>query len=124
MSNLRSETNAPSILLVEDDGLLRMTIADFLRDRGYPVVEATSGDEAISTLETVGDVDVVFSDVHMPGNVDGFGLARWVSRHRPEVPVLLTSGVYTEDGVVPKPYDVADVEERIKRLLNTQPLSR
>lgn len=119
MSCREPHAPAPNILIVEDDGLLRMAVADFLRDMGHAVVEATTGEEAVSILQTCTDVDVVFSDVQMPGTVDGLGLARWVRTHRPHVPVLLTSGVFAnaEDGVVPKPYNIVDIEARIRRLL-------
>ena len=68
-----------AILVVEDDVLVRMPIAQYLRDCGYKVVEAVNADEAIAVLlhqETV--VDVVFSDIEMPGSIDGFGLAKWI----------------------------------------------
>ena len=119
MSCLELHAPAPNILIVEDDGLLRMAVADFLRDMGHVVVEATTGDEAVSILQTGTRVDVVFSDVQMPGTVDGLGLARWVRTHRPRVPVLLTSGVFAsaEDGAIPKPYDIVDIEASIRRLL-------
>lgn len=68
-----------TILVVEDDVLVRMPIAQYLRDCGYKVVEAVNADEAIAVLlhqETV--VDVVFSDIEMPGSIDGFGLAKWI----------------------------------------------
>jgi CheY-like chemotaxis protein len=80
-----NETKAQeTILLVEDEVLVRMPIAQYLRDCGYKVVEAVNADEAIAVLmhpETV--VDIVFSDIEMPGSVDGFGLAKWIREHRP-----------------------------------------
>ena len=81
-------TNKPevqeTVLLVEDEVLVRMPIAQYLRDCGYKVIEAVNADEAITVLlhkETV--VDLVFSDIEMPGAVDGFGLAKWIREHRP-----------------------------------------
>jgi CheY-like chemotaxis protein len=71
-----------TVLVVEDDVLIRMPIAQYLRDCGYKVIEAANGDEAMAVLshkETV--VDVVFTDIEMPGALDGFGLAKW-TRHR------------------------------------------
>ena len=70
-----------TILVVEDDVLVRIPIAQYLRDCGYKVIEAVSADEAMTVLlhrEIV--VDVVFSDIEMPGSVDGFGLAKWDTR--------------------------------------------
>lgn len=119
MAKLASGGRIPSILVVEDDALLRLMVADFLRDAGYAVIEARSAAEAISTVERAIDVDLVFSDVQMPGDADGLDLARWLQAHRPDVPVILTSGVYlsAEEGVIPKPYDIADVEALIRTRL-------
>ncbi len=61
-----------------------MPIAQYLRDCGYRVIEAVNADEAITVLlhrDTV--VDIVFSDIEMPGAMDGFGLAKWIREHRP-----------------------------------------
>ena len=77
-----------TILVVEDDVLVRMPIAQYLRDCGYKVIEASDADEAMQVLqhqETM--VHVVFSDIEMPGAVDGFGLAKWVRERRPGLDV-------------------------------------
>ena len=69
---------------------MRIPIAQYLRDCGYKVIEAVSADEAMTVLlhrEIV--VDVVFSDIEMPGSVDGFGLAKWIREHRPGLDVVL-----------------------------------
>ena len=116
-----------TILIVEDDVLVRMPIAAYLRDCGYKVIEAVNADEAMTVLlhkETV--VDIVFSDIEMPGAVDGFGLAKWIREHRPGLDVLLAGTVpravdtakeLCEQGPVPKPYDAQIVHNHIKRLL-------
>jgi CheY-like chemotaxis protein len=67
-----------------------MPISQYLRDCGYKVIEAANADEAMTVLlhkETV--IDIVFTDIEMPGTLDGFGLARWVRDHRPGVDVIL-----------------------------------
>ena len=106
---------------------MRMPIAQYLRDCGYKVIEAANADEAITVLrheETV--VNLVFSDIEMPGVVDGFGLAGWIHQHRPALDVLLTGTVpravesakeLCEQGPVPKPYDAQTVHNRVRRLL-------
>ena len=116
-----------TILLVEDEVLVRMPIAQYLRDCGYKVIEAVNADEAMTVLmhkETV--VDIVFSDIEMPGAIDGFGLAKWIREHRPGLDVLLAGTVsravdnakeLCEEGPVPKPYDAQIVHNHIKRLL-------
>jgi DNA-binding NtrC family response regulator len=124
-------TNKPevqeTVLLVEDEVLVRAPIAQYLRDCGYKVIEAANADEAMTLLmhkETV--VDIVFSDIEMPGAVDGFGLAKWIREHRPGLDVLLAGTVprtvenaqqLCEQGSVPKPYDAQIVHNHIKRLL-------
>jgi len=109
----------PTILVVEDDVLIRLALADFLRDNGYQVVEAGSAGEAMSMVEGSVHVDLVVTDIEMPGDLDGLDLARWLRTHRPEVPVIITSGIHVcaEENVVAKPYDFMEVEERIRRLL-------
>lgn len=116
-----------TILIVEDDVLVRMPIAQYLRDCGYKVIEAVNADEAMTVLrhqETV--VDIVFSDIEMPGAVDGFGLAKWIREHRPGLDVLLAGTVpravesakgLCEQGPVPKPYEAQMVHNHIRRLL-------
>jgi CheY-like chemotaxis protein len=117
----------PTILVVEDEVLIRMSVADYLRECGYRVIEAGNGDEALAILETDTRIDVLFTDVQMPGSVDGFGLAQWIRRERQGVKVILTSGVMRtsevagdlcEEGpMLAKPYDHSDLERRIRILL-------
>jgi DNA-binding NtrC family response regulator len=116
-----------TILLVEDEVLVRMPIAQYLRECGYRVIEASNADEAMTVLlhkETV--VDIVFSDIEMSGAVDGFGLAKWIRKHRAGLDVLLAGTVpravekakqLCEQSSVPKPYDAQIVHDHIKRLL-------
>jgi CheY-like chemotaxis protein len=108
-----------TVLIVEDEFLLRWAAADFLRERGYLVIEATSVPDAISIFESGAHVDLVFSDVHMPGTLSGHDLAEWLEQHRPKMPVLLTSGSPSEGHKLPpgaqrrfitKPYELGDIE--------------
>jgi DNA-binding NtrC family response regulator len=122
--------NQEIILLVEDDVLIRMSIALYLRDCGYKVIEAVNADEAMTLLlhkETV--VDIVLSDIDMPGSTDGFGLSRWVREQRPGLDVILAGTVpravnaakeLCDDGPLPKPYEPQAVHDRIRRLLATR----
>ena len=87
------EQSAPTVLVVEDDILVRAVAAENLRDCGYKVVEAGSADDAIRLINAGIGVDLVFSDVNMPGSMDGFGLALWLRQHWPETRILLTSGI-------------------------------
>ena len=118
---------APTILVVEDEVLIRLAVADYLRDCGFRIVEAGSADEAILVLRAEIEIDVVFSDVNMPGSMDGFGLAQWIRGERPGLKVILTSGVMRktkaagdlcERGpILAKPYDHGGLERRIRELL-------
>ena len=87
------QADPPTVLVVEDEVLIRMSTADYLRGCGYHIIEVGSGDEAVAVLKTDVRIDVVFTDVSMPGNLNGFGLAQWVRSERPGVRVILTSGV-------------------------------
>jgi CheY-like chemotaxis protein len=118
----------PILLVVDDDLMVREPIADYLREVGYQVLEAGDAQEAIDLVDHADHVDLVFSDVRMPGELDGIGLARWVHAHRPDLPVLLTTGyggggwlgggVGREVRVLQKPYTQAQVLHHIRRLLS------
>jgi CheY-like chemotaxis protein len=83
----------PRVLVVEDEALVRMAVAESLEFAGFKVVEAGTGEEAVSLMERGGpQIDLVFTDVRMPGSVDGFALNAWVSQHYPGIPVFLASG--------------------------------
>ena|SRR5215475_8919193 len=117
----------PSVLVVEDEVLVRTSVAEYLRACGYRVLEAKDADEATLILRNDDDIDIVFTDVQMPGSLDGFGLAQWVRRERPRTRVIITSGVVraseaardlcAEGPLLAKPYDHRDLERRIRRLL-------
>ena len=81
-----------TILFVEDEVLTRMDMAEFLRQSGYRVSEAASAAEAIDALSSKLAVDLVITDVRMPGDMDGFALAEWIRANRPGVEVIVTSG--------------------------------
>lgn len=115
-----------TVLVVEDELLVREVIVEYLRDCGFRVIEASNADDAIKMLRTDPRIDVVFSDVLMPGTLDGFGLAQWIRREQPNVRIILTSGLartaaaseLCADGpLMPKPYNYGDVEGRIRSLL-------
>lgn len=92
VATVRSTASLPSILIVDEDLLIRGAAADFLRDRGYYVIEAAHSAEAVFLLQNaVAAVDLVLASVEMPG-MHGLELAHWVRQHRPELPILITSG--------------------------------
>lgn len=115
-----------AILIVEDEVLIRFALADFLRDNQYKVYEARDAEEAIQLLSFYkADVDVVFADVRLPGALDGFKLAQWVQRYRPEASMILGSG-YSIDMrdtaaanaiFFAKPYDLKAVRTALSDLM-------
>lgn len=122
---------APSharVLVVEDEPLLRMFNADMLIDAGFDVLEAADANEALHLLETIDDIRVVFTDVEMPGAIDGFALAQRIEAQWPEIGVLVTSGrrypkeVFTAASrcFVPKPFRVAQVVELIDAFVQSR----
>ncbi|MBX3575422.1 MAG: response regulator [Mesorhizobium sp.] len=124
-----SETGPSSqtVLVVDGDVITRTVIADYLRHCGYRVIEANSGEEAVAALEHEGfRVDVVLSDVRLPGPMSGFLLSQWVRQNKPGVEVVLSSvveraaeaaGDLCEEGpALAKPYDPKTVVDHIKRL--------
>lgn len=80
------------ILVVEDETLIRMVGAEILEDAGFDVLEAADADEALRILQAHDDVLLLFSDVDMPGSMDGLDLARVVHERWPDIRLLLTSG--------------------------------
>src|SRR3954449_1021780 len=84
----------PVILLVEDEFLIRTHAAEMIRDAGFEVAEAANADEAIVILESRRDIRVVFTDIQMPGSMDGLKLARAVRDRWPPVQIVATSGHY------------------------------
>lgn len=119
----------PVILLVEDETLVRIATAEHLRDAGYTVIEAATGDEAKAVLESGVPVNLVFSDVNMPGEMDGIGLAEWVMAQGRAPVVVLTSGLADVlaqarercpqvRAFFAKPYEYEDVERSIASLLS------
>jgi two-component system, response regulator PdtaR len=117
-----------TLLVVDDEPLVRMNTAEHLAEAGFRVVEASDGAQAIEALKADDTISGVFSDIQMPGAVDGFSLRRWVEQNRPRVVVLLTSGVSNVQSaaghlgrprwIVFKPYDMRDVEKRLRELLS------
>jgi CheY-like chemotaxis protein len=120
-------TNAEStavVLLVEDEELVRALAAWRLEDAGFEVVQASNAAEALELIKSRPDVDVLFTDVQMPGPLDGMGLARKIHEQRPNVLLLVTSGnVRPGKGEIPdhghflaKPYRCQDVISEIDAL--------
>jgi CheY-like chemotaxis protein len=126
LDHQRADDAAPStILVVEPDILARMVIASYLRDCGYTVLEGVSAADVMAVLGSGQKIDVIFSEVQLCGNVDGFGLARWIRGRYPDVDVILTTGTrrtadkasdLCEEGPLEKPYHPQEIVRRINFL--------
>ncbi len=118
-----AERPAGRILIVEDDVLIRAAAAQYLRGAGFEILEAISVDQALELLRA-GPIQVVFTDVKLPGAQSGLDLMRIVQSEFPRTKVLLTSGVVkssevTLEGItlLRKPYFLFEVERHVRALL-------
>jgi len=119
-NNRLRQANAPKkqvVLVVEDEPLLRLMAIDLVEDAGFEAVEARDAAEAIHILEGRSDIRIVFTDIDMPGTMDGLKLAAAVRDRWPPIKIIITSGHFRlEDGGIPahtvffpKPYDPAEI---------------
>ena len=125
-ADLQQPGTAPArivVLLVEDEVLIRMLLADALRQADCDVIEAANAEEAFAVLHTSQEPDVLVTDVRMPGAVDGFELAAYVRRAKPGLKVIITSGHAGPDGPIgladaflPKPYELSAIVGRVRSL--------
>ena len=114
--------NIPTVLIVEDEPLVRLCAVETLEDAGFAVIEAGNADEAIRILESRLDIRVVFTDIHMPGSMDGLKLAHAVRNRWPPIKIIVTSGrerVRTQDlpdggRFFAKPYDPSEIREALR----------
>jgi CheY-like chemotaxis protein len=85
-------TPVPNVLVVEDEMILRMRAVDIVEDAGFCPVEAVNADEAMSILESRSDISLLFTDIQMPGSIDGLKLAHAVHERWPSIKIILVSG--------------------------------
>jgi len=120
---------AGSILLVEDDDEVATLVTEMLQELGYRVTRAASAESALGALANDRHVDLVLSDIMMPGHMNGLGLARELKARRPGLPVLLTSGYAgavidsAQDeniGVLRKPYDIGELDSALRKAVERQ----
>lgn len=114
-----------TVLLVEDEILISNLVADELSEHGFVVHEAANGTEALRFIDSGAAVDVLFTDINLPGSIDGTELAIRVREMRPDLPIVYCSGRYgasnigrlvTRSVFVPKPYDPTDLCTLLTRL--------
>lgn len=121
-----TEARPVVVLLAEDEVILRLSTAEDLRTTGFSVIEAASADEAWTVLSSGADVDILFTDVQMPGHIDGIELAQRARRLRPALKIIVTSGqapewrgVRSADLFVGKPFDFDRLVKLLTELVNT-----
>jgi CheY-like chemotaxis protein len=113
------------VLVVEDERLIRMVVADALAEAGIVVVEAQNANEALRVLgDKAIDVHVLFTDIHMPGHIDGLALAHHVREHWPWIGLLIASGLASPTAsemphgcrFMPKPYTIDHAINHVREL--------
>jgi CheY-like chemotaxis protein len=119
-------TNSSRVLIVEDEFLIRLTLAEVLSDEGYTVIEAETADEAVKLLQAGPPIDVLLTDIQLPGQLDGKALVRHVRETQPDLPVIFMTGrPDTMDGRSPdakeiyvaKPYLPSEICTAVRRML-------
>jgi DNA-binding NtrC family response regulator len=128
-----SEVPNQTVLVVEDEVLLRLVAADELRQQGYGVTEAANADEAMAVLRAGTMIDLVLTDIQLQGTLDGIGLARFVRSNLPRSKVIAVSGQLSAmrgeelfDAFFPKPYAMDHLVKCVRQLLDRddEPLDR
>jgi DNA-binding response OmpR family regulator len=115
-----------TVLVIEDEILVRVEVADVLREAGMCVIEARDADEAIEHLRVGRSVDFVFADIELPGTMNGLEFCAAIERRFPQLKFLVTSGrISAQEAMfvgsfIPKPYNPADVVARIRAALAEQ----
>ena len=120
-----SEPKRAVILIVEDELLIRLNAVEMIEEAGFEVLEAASADEAIAILERRLDITVVFTDIQMPGSIDGLKLAAAVRDRWPPIKIVATSGqikIGASDlpqggRFLPKPYSPAEITKTLRELI-------
>jgi CheY-like chemotaxis protein len=124
-SNKMTDTELEVLMVVDPDVLVRMALAEYLRECGYKVIEGITAEDAWSVLQSGRKPDLILSDVQLPGATDGFQLAKRIREAHPDIQVILTSsaakaaeraGDLCDEGPLPKPYHHEDVLRRIRLL--------
>jgi two-component system, response regulator PdtaR len=87
-----SASKRPVVLIVEDEALVRMDANETIEAAGFDVIEAVNADQAIAILEQRSDIRLIFTDIHMPGSMDGLKLAHFVNGRWPPIKIIATSG--------------------------------
>ena len=123
---MADNSTRPSILVVEDESLVRMMAVDMFEEAGFHVLEASTGEKALKLLEEYGDLSALFTDVELANDIDGFYLARVVHDAHPDMPIIVVSGqCVAKNGDLPKgarfigkPYDPDVVTAMLNEMIS------
>jgi len=116
----------PVVLIVEDELLVRMDAVEVIEADGFEVIEAKNADDAIAILEQRNDIGLIFTDIDMPGSMDGLKLAHFVKDRWPPIKIIATSGhtkITAKDlpeggRFMPKPYNATEIADAIHELIS------
>ena len=118
------------VLVVEDEALIRISALQIIEDAGFAVAEASNADEAIRILQNRTDIRAVFTDIRMPGSMDGWKLARAIRGRWPPIHLILASALIPDLSELPangvfirKPYSAEQVTAALYELFNHDPAS-
>jgi CheY-like chemotaxis protein len=114
-----------AVLIVEDDTLVRLLAVDIVEEAGYIALEAADADEAVSILEARSDIAVLFTDINMPGSMDGLKLAHAVRNRWPPVKIIMVFGqvrltasdLPPNTHFFPKPYQTSQMVSQLRALM-------
>ena len=113
------------VLVVEDEMLLRMRAVDMVEDAGYIPVEAADADQAVAILESRSDIALMFTDIQMPGSMDGLGLAHSVHERWPPIKIIMVSGqlklantdIPTDSRFFEKPFEAGEMIAEMQNMI-------
>ena len=115
-----------TVLVVEDDSMIRMGVITAVQDEGYLVLSAANADEALRVLDAHPDIDVLFTDIRMPGSMDGLALANRVHQSHPQMEIVIASGNLQPASdrmplgarFLPKPYEILQIGDVLRDLID------
>ena len=124
MSNIGGKLS--KVLIVEDEFLVRLTLAEALSDEGFQVLEAETGDDALPILQSHREISLLLTDIQLPGTINGHALALKARENLPDLPIIFMTGGPNEDTddsvrdvFISKPYTLANICKAAKRLTAT-----
>ena len=121
-------SHEPRILVVEDEFLIRLTLSEALSDEGFSVLEAETADKALPILQDGIALDLLVTDIQLPGSLDGYGLVDAMRGNRPDLPVIFMTGRPDQGGraaspievFIAKPYTLDEICNAAKRLITAE----